>query len=100
MKCRHCRHEYRANLAASWPGGFSAPGSFFYLAALLGAVTVALFFAGDVAWGWTALGCTILSLLHVLLSWHSCHGPCGFSQTGDETCPKCQGRNRIYPWSF
>jgi hypothetical protein len=42
MICKRCGHRYDANLAATYPGGFEAPGTFFYLSLILALVTFLL----------------------------------------------------------
>jgi hypothetical protein len=100
MICTHCKHRYEANHAATYPGGFEAPGVFFYFALILTCITFLLFIFQIAIIPWIILGITFFVLLNVWRSWSLCHGASGCSETGGETCPICGYKNRIYPWSF
>lgn len=100
MICESCGHRYEANLAATYPGGFEAPGTFFYMSLVLAVGTMLLFIFRVPYIPWFGVIITLITLFNVYLSWSACHGASGFSATGGETCPECHHRNRIYPWSF
>jgi hypothetical protein len=100
MICKRCRHRYDANLAATYPGGFEAPGTFFYLSLILALATFLLWIFRVAYLPWFGAIITGFITIQIWFAWSACHGACGFSETGGETCPECQHKNRIYPWSF
>jgi len=100
LNCQHCGHRYPANLSATYPGGFEATGVFLWTTILFGAGTgLAFCFQWRLGF-WIGCAATVLAAIQIFVCWSSCHGAGGFSSTGGETCPKCEGKNRIYPWSF
>jgi hypothetical protein len=100
MICTHCKHRYEANRAATYPGGFDPPGTFFYFAIVLAFTAFLLFIFCIPIIPWIVLAITAFALFNVWRSWSACHGASGHLEAGGETCPACGHKNRIYPWSF
>ena len=103
MRCRQCRKRYPANQSSPAPGGFSSPGELLIAGAVLEALAFGVYLWRP-AWkppllvAGGALG--LLFLIATLVSWRDCQGAAGFFPTGGETCPFCNAKNTVWPWSL
>lgn len=100
MKCKSCGETYSAAIGQPAPGGSSAPGVFFILAALFYGIAGVLFVFRQGYWNWIVLGISVFISIQVVIAWMDCRGPAGLSEHGGEKCPSCGAMNNVYPWSF
>lgn len=100
MKCKSCGKTYSAAISQPAPGGSSAPGVFFILAALLYGIAGFLFVFHPGFWKWIVLGVSVFVSIQVPIAWMDCRGSAGLHDHGGEKCTSCGATNTVYPWSL
>jgi hypothetical protein len=100
MKCKSCGKRYSAADGQPAPGGSSAPGVFFILAAFLYGIAGFLFVFHPGYWKWIVLGISVFVSIKVFIAWMDCREPAGLNDHGGEKCPSCEATNTVYPWSL
>ena len=97
MKCGKCNEKYPANIDEPAPGGSNSPGTFFVfnvISIIAGCLFVVL---GWQIWFFVAALALFFGLVANILIYISFLVENGIKGV---SCPKCDHKNWIYPWSF
>jgi hypothetical protein len=97
MKCNKCKEKYPASINEHAPGGSNSPGVFFVfniLSILAGFIFVALLWETGVIITTIALILGLVANIIVYIGFLLSNGLRGVS------CPKCDQKNWVYPWSL